>query len=678
MSVDRSWMYKRLDVNGFLNPEFEVGVEYFLNFAYAQVDLVSNDKIRCPCSKCKNKKYLQRIDVTYHLYKFGFVGAYTQWDAHGEGFTSEFNSLPTSSTSIDDMTQPTDTNNYRSMVMEAMNFDEDMAGVVDISDNGFTSDEVAYQEDDISRPLEILPTTELDDPCLLLDSNHIVEMPRRISSSRGRGRGRQDTISQPMQSLRDEQDEDQSIGHEPLQLPVDTQVSPTPLQLGGQVAASSSSSVRTRGPNLGQPAPVNPTNRQMIRLRGLVFLDISVSRSITNDIKMHFTAPWKTWAEIPKMKDELFGKFQVRYKLPIYIEINSIEYVEFIWWEGCELMDVDDYYRSGFSTEIPNKMKDELLGKFQVRYKLPIYIEINSIEYVEFIWWEGCELMDVDDYYRSGFSTEIPNKMKDELLGKFQVRYKLPIYIEINSIEYVEFIWWEGCELMDVDDYYRSGFSTEIPNKMKDELLGKFQVRYKLPIYIEINSIEYVEFIWWEGCELMDVDDYYRSGFSTGPNWMKAEVWNELVAYWSSPEWRKKSQSAKINRMTVKDGSITKHAGGSIKIEIHEDRLTKKLGRPPNKIEVFRATHTKKGADGVFIDGKSQRVDEDYASAIVEKYGSNSESPPIFDMDKWIEVSGGFNKGRVYGFGSSATQTSGSSTSNHAHLLILGHLLSLR
>ncbi|KAJ9178619.1 hypothetical protein P3X46_010488 [Hevea brasiliensis] len=61
-------------------------------------------------------------------------------------------------------------------------------------------------------------------------------MPRRISSSRGRGRGRQDTMSQPMQSLRDEQNEDQSIGHEPLQLPVDTQVSPTPLQLRGQVA----------------------------------------------------------------------------------------------------------------------------------------------------------------------------------------------------------------------------------------------------------------------------------------------------------------------------------------------------------------------------------------------------------------------------------------------------------
>ncbi|KAF2289790.1 hypothetical protein GH714_038633 [Hevea brasiliensis] len=301
------------------------------------------------------------------------------------------------------------------------------------------------------------------------------KMPRRISSSRGRGRGRQDTMSQPMQSLRDEQNEDQSIGHEPLQLPVDTQVSPTPLQLGGQVAASSSSSVRTRGPNLGQPTPVNPTNRQMIRLRGLVFLDISVSRSITNDIKMHFTAPWKTWAEIPiKIKDELFGKFQGRYM-----------------WDETE--------------------------------------EQN----VRLAW---------------------------DKLGKDRFR--------------------------------------DILNRARNEMLVKHKK----------SDIAYLH--------------------NLGPNWMKAEVWNELVAYWSSPEWRKKSQSAKINRMTVKDGSITKHACGSIKIEIHEDRL------------------------------------EDYASAIVEKYGSNSESPPIFDMDKWIEVSGGFNKGRVYGFGSSAkSQTSGSSTS---------------
>ncbi|KAF2294448.1 hypothetical protein GH714_011476 [Hevea brasiliensis] len=272
-----------------------------------------------------------------------------------------------------------------------------------------------------------------------------------------------------MQSLRDEQDEDQSIGHEPLQLPVDTQVSPTPLQLGGQVAASSSSSVRTK--------------------------------------RSEFRAA---------------------------------------------------------STSKPNKSTDDKIKGPCGRYM-----------------WDETEEQNV--------------RLAWDKLGKDRFR--------------------------------------DILNRARNEMLVKHKK----------SDIAYLH--------------------NLGPNWMKAEVWNELVAYWSSPEWRKKSQSAKINRMTVKDGSITKHAGGSIKIEIHEDRLTKKLGRPPNKIEVFRATHTKKGADGVFIDGKSQRVDEDYASAIVEKYGSNSESPPIFDMDKWIEVSGGFNKGRVYGFGSSATQTSGSSTS---------------
>ncbi|KAF2290359.1 hypothetical protein GH714_012148 [Hevea brasiliensis] len=226
----------------------------------------------------------------------------------------------------------------------------------------------------------------------------------------------------------------------------------------------------------------------MIRLRGLVFLDISVSRSITNDIKIHFIAPWKTWAEIPKkMKDELFGKFQGHYM-----------------WDETEEQNVH-------------------------------------------LAWDK--------------------------LGK--------------------------------DRFH------DILNRARSEMLVKHKK----------SDIAYLH--------------------NLGPNWMKEEVWNELVAYWSSPEWRKKSQSAKINRM-----------------------ITKKLGRPPNKIEVFRATHTKKGTDGVFIDGKSQRVDEDYASAIVEKYGSNSESPPIFDLDKWIEVSGGFNKGRVYGFGSSAkSQISGSSTS---------------
>ncbi|XP_021627721.2 uncharacterized protein LOC110626238 isoform X2 [Manihot esculenta] len=91
---------------------------------------------------------------------------------------------------------------------------------------------------------------------------------------------------------------------------------------------------------------------------------------------------------------------------------------------------------------------------------------------------------------------------------------------------------------------------------------------------------------------------------------MEAEIWNELVAYWSTPEWRKKSEAGKANRNVEKDGTITKHSGGSIKLEVHENRLAKKLGRQPTQLELFRATHTKKGSQGVYIDGKSRRVDE--------------------------------------------------------------------
>ncbi|KAF2325607.1 hypothetical protein GH714_031040 [Hevea brasiliensis] len=99
----------------------------------------------------------------------------------------------------------------------------------------------------------------------------LYRMPHRISSSRGRGWGRQETMSQ---SLRDEQDEDQSIGHKPLQLPMDTQVSPTPLQLGGQVVASSSSSVQTRGSSMWDETEEQNVHLTCDKLGGARFHDI--------------------------------------------------------------------------------------------------------------------------------------------------------------------------------------------------------------------------------------------------------------------------------------------------------------------------------------------------------------------------------------------------------------------
>ncbi|KAG8635030.1 hypothetical protein MANES_17G120650v8 [Manihot esculenta] len=229
-------------------------------------------------------------------------------------------------------------------------------------------------------------------------------MPRRAVSSRGREHSQHLSMNEIDEAV---QVQEEILEH-------------TPQALGGQTNASSSSSVRTRGPNLGHPIPSNPSDRQLIRLKGTVFLDSTVTRSITNDIKMRYTAPWKTWSEIPlKTKDELFGLFRSRYA----------------WDESEEGM-------------------------------------------VRIAW---------------------------EKIGKERLR--------------------------------------DILNRVRSELLRKHKK----------TDVAYL--------------------YNLGPDWMETEIWNELVAYWSTPEWRKKSEAGKTNRNVEKDGTITKHSAGSIKLEVHENRL---------------------------------------------------------------------------------------------------------
>jgi hypothetical protein len=54
-----------------ITAEFEHGVKEFIVFA---VDHAISDKIRCPYSKCTNRKFRGPTDVKIHLYRFGFVG----------------------------------------------------------------------------------------------------------------------------------------------------------------------------------------------------------------------------------------------------------------------------------------------------------------------------------------------------------------------------------------------------------------------------------------------------------------------------------------------------------------------------------------------------------------------------------------------------------------------------
>ncbi|KAL3635525.1 hypothetical protein CASFOL_020072 [Castilleja foliolosa] len=84
-SSDRSWMYKRF-VGGYLNEEFVVGVQKFLDFAEKHSLHKSGQKLKCPCDhkKCRNANYLEINEIKYHLYKNGFEENYYTWRYHGE------------------------------------------------------------------------------------------------------------------------------------------------------------------------------------------------------------------------------------------------------------------------------------------------------------------------------------------------------------------------------------------------------------------------------------------------------------------------------------------------------------------------------------------------------------------------------------------------------------------
>ena len=87
MSSDRQWMYNRMG-GGYLNLKFVEGVHVFVQFAISEPEWTDGPRIRCPCSMCKNKKFLETENVKLHLVQKGFVVDYYEWKFHGETTTS--------------------------------------------------------------------------------------------------------------------------------------------------------------------------------------------------------------------------------------------------------------------------------------------------------------------------------------------------------------------------------------------------------------------------------------------------------------------------------------------------------------------------------------------------------------------------------------------------------------
>ena len=79
-------MYKRIDEEtGNFSEEFTTGVEQFMAFANSQpLTQDNNGKFFCPCSVCKNEKFLPGHRILKHIYSKGFMLDYYVWYKHGE------------------------------------------------------------------------------------------------------------------------------------------------------------------------------------------------------------------------------------------------------------------------------------------------------------------------------------------------------------------------------------------------------------------------------------------------------------------------------------------------------------------------------------------------------------------------------------------------------------------
>jgi hypothetical protein len=113
-------MYRRL-MDGRLRPEYITGVRRFINFAFSIDKNISGGKIRCPCVRCKNQKFLKEDDVCKHLLTKGFLPCYENWTVHGEPYVAEPILAGPSSIGMSHVVNDVCLENlYRNLVMDAV------------------------------------------------------------------------------------------------------------------------------------------------------------------------------------------------------------------------------------------------------------------------------------------------------------------------------------------------------------------------------------------------------------------------------------------------------------------------------------------------------------------------------------------------------------------------------
>ncbi|KAK3009090.1 hypothetical protein RJ639_015065, partial [Escallonia herrerae] len=78
VSMDKSW----INIRNRLDPLYEKGADDFVKFA--SKDRPNATEILCPCTKCRNMRFVKKVDVAEHIVVDGFLSSYTHWIFHGE------------------------------------------------------------------------------------------------------------------------------------------------------------------------------------------------------------------------------------------------------------------------------------------------------------------------------------------------------------------------------------------------------------------------------------------------------------------------------------------------------------------------------------------------------------------------------------------------------------------
>ncbi|KAL6839052.1 hypothetical protein ACP4OV_031106 [Aristida adscensionis] len=108
------------------------------------------------------------------------------------------------------------------------------------------------------------------------------------------------------------------------------------------------------------------------------------------------------------------------------------------------------------------------------------------------------------------------------------------------------------------------------------------------------------------------------------PAWCKEDCWRALATEWSHPDFQKKSETNRANRLSHK---FKPHKGGSNSIAVVRQKLSKKLGRKVTQVEAWVYTHRGSNPEN------PSSLNTEEATACLERYKAKAMelNGPDFD-----------------------------------------------